>query len=111
MGYRMGAAELVRLRVALAARCGCDGVIASPADNPRALRAEAGAPDLLVVTPGVRRAGDAPGDQRRIATPDAAIAAGADFLVVGRPIIAAADPLAAARAIIADMQKGAAQAA
>ncbi len=108
MGYRLGVRELVDLRTAAAARSGCDGIIASPADDPRALRARAGAPDLLVVTPGVRRATDAAGDQRRIATPDAAIAGGADYLVVGRPIIGDPDPLAAARGFIADMERGAA---
>lgn len=108
MGYRYTAAELVRLRATQAARCGCDGIIASPADNPDVLRRAASAPDLLIVTPGVRRATDDAGDQRRIATPEAAIAAGSDYLVVGRPIASSADPLAAARGIIADMEKGAA---
>jgi orotidine-5'-phosphate decarboxylase len=58
---------------------------------------------MAIVTPGIRPAGDAPGDQRRVATPGAAICAGADFLVVGRPITAAREPRAAAEAIIAEM--------
>lgn len=108
MGYRYTARELVARRSAEAARLGCDGIIASPADHPRALRAAAGAPGLLVVTPGVRRDIDATQDHRRHATPMAAIAGGADYLVVGRPIIASADPLAAARSFVADMERGAA---
>ncbi|MGH7108918.1 MAG: orotidine 5'-phosphate decarboxylase / HUMPS family protein, partial [Stellaceae bacterium] len=63
----------------------------------------AGAPHLLVATPGVRLAGAARDDHKRAGTPREAIAAGADYLVVGRPIIRAADPAAAARRIIADM--------
>jgi orotidine-5'-phosphate decarboxylase len=108
MGYRHTARELVDLRTASAVRCGCDGIIASPADDPRALRAAAEAPDLLVVTPGVRRSTDATQDHKRHATPTQAIARGADYLVVGRPIVAAPDPLVAARAFVADMEQGAA---
>jgi orotidine-5'-phosphate decarboxylase len=58
---------------------------------------------LALVTPGIRPAGAAAGDQKRIATPAAAIAAGADYLVIGRPIIAAADPKAAAAAIVEEI--------
>jgi orotidine-5'-phosphate decarboxylase len=58
---------------------------------------------LVLVTPGIRPAGAEAGDQKRIATPSAAIAAGADYLVVGRPIVAAADPKAAAEAIVAEI--------
>jgi orotidine-5'-phosphate decarboxylase len=58
---------------------------------------------LALVTPGIRPAGSDPGEQKRIATPAAAIEAGADYLVVGRPIIAAPDPKAAAQAIVADI--------
>ncbi|HPF71849.1 MAG TPA: orotidine-5'-phosphate decarboxylase [Candidatus Krumholzibacteria bacterium] len=83
----------------LAWDAGCDGLVCSAADLPR-LRAAVG-PDPLVVTPGIRPAGAAVNDQHRIATPRAALDAGADFLVVGRPITRAADP-AAALAAIAD---------
>lgn len=58
---------------------------------------------LVLVTPGIRPSGAAAGDQKRIATPEAAIGAGADYLVVGRPIIEASDPKAAAEAIVADI--------
>jgi orotidine-5'-phosphate decarboxylase len=76
-------------------------VICSP-QEAGALRASLG-PGFLLVTPGVRPAGESSGDQRRVATPRDAIAAGSDLLVVGRPITAAADPVAAAEAILAEM--------
>ena len=76
---------------------GCDGVVCSPRDLP-VLRGEVG-DELLAVTPGVRPAGASDDDQRRIATPAAAVRDGADFLVVGRPITRADDPAAALSAI------------
>jgi orotidine-5'-phosphate decarboxylase len=91
---------LERARRALAA--GADGLIASALEAPR-LRTLPEARGRLIVTPGVRPQGAAPGDQKRTATPAAALAAGADHLVVGRPIIAAPDPVAAARAILAEI--------
>jgi orotidine-5'-phosphate decarboxylase len=108
MGYRMGAQELVEHRVRQAASVGCDGVIASAHDDPGHLRRVAGSEGLLVVTPGVRPAGDPVQDHARVATPAQAIARGADYLVVGRPILGKPDPAAAARAIIAEMEQGAA---
>lgn len=104
IGYRMGVSELVRRRARQAAEAGCHGIIASPEDKPTSLRAAAGAPGLLVATPGIRPAGADAGDQKRIATPAQAIADGSDYLVVGRPIVAQPDPAAAARAIIAQMR-------
>lgn len=85
----------------LAWDCGCDGLVCSAADLPR-LRAAVG-PEPLVVTPGIRPAGSAVHDQHRIATPGAALAAGADFLVIGRPITRADDPAAALAAIADEM--------
>lgn len=108
MGHSQTVAELVDLRVRLAASAGAHGVIASAADDPAALRASAGAP-LLVCTPGIRLPGGQAHDQKRVATPDAAIRRGADLLVVGRPITQATDPAAAARAVLALMQAGADQ--
>ena len=105
-GYTMTVPELMARRVADVVDLGGDGIIASGQDDPNTIRAQAGAPSLLVVTPGIRLSGGDAGDQKRIATPAAAIARGADYLVVGRPIVAAADPAAAARAIIADMAAG-----
>jgi orotidine-5'-phosphate decarboxylase len=104
MGYRSGVADLVRTRTAMAVACGCDGIIASPHDRPDQIRRDAAAPGLLVATPGVRPAGSAADDHKRFATPAQAIASGADYLIVGRPIVASADPAAAARAIIAEMR-------
>lgn len=106
MGYDRTLQEIIDLRVRTAADSGCDGVIASAADDPDAIRARSGRADLLVGTPGIRLAGADHHDQKRAATPDAAIERGADYLVVGRPIIGAADPAGAARTIIALMQQG-----
>ncbi len=92
--------ELVMRRAELAMRAGCAGVVASP-HEVAAVRSVA--PDLLVVTPGVRPAGAATGDQKRVMTPAEARAAGADLVVVGRPLRDAADPAAAARAIVAEL--------
>jgi orotidine-5'-phosphate decarboxylase len=105
MGYRLGAEELVRLRVREAARCGCDGVIASARDDPDALRRVAGTDRLLIATPGIRPAGNAADDHQRMATPREAILMGADYLVVGRPVVATPDPAASARRIIAEMEE------
>lgn len=81
---------------------GVRGFVASPAEA-RALRLALG-PEALLVTPGIRPAGAAAGDQKRVATPAQAIADGADLLVVGRPIRDAADPLAAARGVLAEIE-------
>lgn len=85
----------------LARECGLDGVVAS-AREAAAIRSACG-PDFLVVTPGIRPAWAAADDQRRIVTPRDAVAAGADVLVIGRPITRAPDPADAARRILAEM--------
>ncbi|MCR9150931.1 MAG: orotidine-5'-phosphate decarboxylase [Rhodobacteraceae bacterium] len=95
-------AEITVERAARALRAGADGVITSPREAA-AIRALPEAAGRLIVTPGVRPAGAAAGDQKRIATPAAAIRAGADHIVVGRPVWAAPDPAAAARAILDDL--------
>jgi orotidine-5'-phosphate decarboxylase len=102
-GYAATVAELVARRAAQAREIGVDGVVCSPeeAANLRAIVGDR----LCLVTPGIRPAGADIGDQKRIATPAAAIAAGADYLVVGRPIIAAADPKAAAQAIVDEISR------
>jgi orotidine-5'-phosphate decarboxylase len=97
-------ADVVIQRARLAAECGLFGVVASP-QEAAAIREHA--PELCIVTPGVRPAGVDAGDQRRVATPRAAIEAGADLLVVGRPIRDAKEPAAAARAIVAELEAGA----
>jgi orotidine-5'-phosphate decarboxylase len=106
MGYALPVDELVRLRVRQAVECGCDGIIASAADDPNAIRRMAGALHLLIATPGIREPGGDVHDQKRVATPAAAITRGADYLVVGRSITQADDPVAAAERIVADMERG-----
>jgi orotidine-5'-phosphate decarboxylase len=106
LGYAGGVAELIAARAKLAWTAGCDGIIAAPQDNPHDIRRAAAAGGLLVVTPGVRLAGAARDDHRRSGTPAEAIAAGADYLVVGRPIVKSGDPAGAAARIIADMRVG-----
>jgi orotidine-5'-phosphate decarboxylase len=100
-GYDTSVRDLVAQRARQALECGVDGLVCSPEEVPN-LRALVG-DRLALVTPGIRPAGSEAGDQKRIATPSAAIAAGADYLVVGRPIVAAADPKAAAKAIVAEI--------
>src|SRR5215813_8641193 len=100
-GYDFTVSELVAERAAQARDVGIDGLVCS-GEEAALLRPMIGA-GMVLVTPGIRPAGAAAGDQKRIMTPAAAIAAGADHLVVGRPILAAADPKAAAGAIIAEI--------
>ena len=94
--------ESVLRLVKLAEHAGVDGVVASPQEAAQ-IRSAVANPKFLIVTPGIRPAATGADDQRRVATPAAALAAGANYLVVGRPITAAADPVAAAREIIAEM--------
>lgn len=92
-----GVSRLARL----AMESGLDGVVSS-VEESASLRDETG-PDFLIVTPGIRPAGAEVGDQKRAMTPADAVASGSDYLVVGRPIIGAADPAVAARAIREEM--------
>ena len=100
-GYRLPVRELAAARAAQALEIGVDGLVCSAAEAPN-LRAIVGS-KMTLVTPGIRPAGAAIGDQKRIMTPAAAIAGGADYLVVGRPILSAADPEAAVQAIVAEI--------
>ena len=103
-GYAMDVTALVACRARQAQQLGIDGLILSPGEVA-AMRAQVGA-GMLLVAPGIRPAGDPAADQKRIMTPALAIAAGADHLVVGRPVTHAADPRAAAIAILADIAAG-----
>ncbi|MGJ4992898.1 orotidine-5'-phosphate decarboxylase [Bradyrhizobium sp. HKCCYLS3077] len=100
-GYAMSVKELVAHRAAQARDIGIHGLILSPEET--ALVRPLVGPDMQLVTPGIRPAGSDVGDQKRIMTPALAIAGGADRLVVGRPVTGAADPAAAAEAIVADI--------
>jgi orotidine-5'-phosphate decarboxylase len=100
-GIAASAEEMVLRRARLAAEAGLEGVVASPKEAS-AIRNALG-DRLLIVTPGIRPSGAASADQARVATPADALRAGADYLVVGRPITAAADPRAAAEAILDEM--------
>ena len=102
-----GASDHVLRLARLAWSAGVRGFVCSPAEA-RSMRAALG-PEALLVTPGIRPAGADAGDQKRVATPAAAIADGADLLVVGRPIRDAADPLAAARAVVAEIERAGAR--
>jgi orotidine-5'-phosphate decarboxylase len=102
-GYDFTVAELAAERAAQARDIGVDGLVCS-AEEAANLRAIAGG-GMVLVTPGIRPANSEKGDQKRVMTPAAAVAAGADYLVVGRPIVAAPDPKAAAEAIVAEIAR------
>ncbi len=103
IGVSGSPADSVMRLVKLAAHAGVDGVVASPQEVAN-IRANVTNASFLVVTPGIRPS-QTTDDQRRVATPGAALAAGADYLVVGRPITGAPDPLAAAHEILKDMER------
>jgi len=100
-GYAFGVKELVARRAAQAHAAGIDGLILS-AEEVASQRAKFGR-ELIFVTPGIRPAGTEVADQKRVMTPAAAIAAGADYLVIGRPITQAKDPRAVAEAVVAEI--------
>ncbi len=104
-GYGSPVGELVKRRAEQARDVGVDGLVCSP-EEAGALRGLAG-DKMVLVTPGIRPAGAAVGDQKRIMTPAKAVAAGADYLVVGRPITEAADPKAAAQSIVEEIAQAA----
>ncbi|MBX9911987.1 MAG: orotidine-5'-phosphate decarboxylase [Beijerinckiaceae bacterium] len=97
-GYGLAVRDLVRMRAEQARTTGMDGIVCSAAET--GIVRDAIGRDMLIVTPGIRPAGGAAGDQKRTLTPGEAITAGVDHLVVGRPIIRAADPRGAAAAIM-----------
>jgi orotidine-5'-phosphate decarboxylase len=99
-GFGLGVSDLVAKRAIQARDSGVDGLVCS-AEEVTALRRFIG--DMVLVTPGIRPAGAASGDQKRVMMPAAAISAGADYLVVGRPIVEAPDPKAVADMIVAEI--------
>jgi len=101
-GYALGVRDLVERRARQAHAIGVDGLILSP-EEVSAMRTLLG-PDITLITPGIRPSGSAAGDQKRIMTPANAIEAGADYLVIGRPVTQADDPKASAEAIIAEIR-------
>lgn len=105
-GYDMSVGELAAARAAQARDMGVDGLVCSPeeATNLRGIVNRS----MVLVTPGIRPAGSATGDQKRIMTPAKAIQAGADYLVVGRPVVEAGDPRAAADQIVAEIEQASA---
>lgn len=104
-GYEMSVPELAAARAAQARDTGVDGLVCS-AEEAAHLRGIVG-PGMVLVTPGIRPSGSAGGDQKRIMTPARAIEACADYLVVGRPVLEARDPKAAADAIVSEIEQAA----
>jgi orotidine-5'-phosphate decarboxylase len=102
-GYRFGVSELVEARALQAHALGVDGLVCS-AEEVGDVR-EIVKMQMVLVTPGIRPSGSEHGDQKRVMTPEKAIAAGADYLVVGRPIVAAQDPKSVAESIVASIEE------
>jgi orotidine-5'-phosphate decarboxylase len=101
-GYATSVPDLVLKKAGQAKDIGIDGIVASAAEAAP-IRKKVGS-ETLIVTPGIRPTGGDAGDQKRIVTPKDAIKAGADYLVVGRPVTAASDPVAAAQSIAAEIE-------
>ena len=99
-GHSRSTEELVAMRAICAREAGCRGVVSSAHEVSKVASV---APGLMLITPGIRPAGSATGDQKRVMTPAEAIAAGSTHLVIGRPIMKAPDPAAAADAIVREI--------
>lgn len=104
MGFMASVEDLVRYRVALAREAGADGVVASGLEAA-GIRAQVG-DSLLIVSPGIRSAGVGRDEQKRVTTPEDAMRAGVDYIVVGRQILRAADPKTEADKVVAEMERG-----
>jgi orotidine-5'-phosphate decarboxylase len=103
LGYPVPISDLVELRVRKAVESEMNGIVCSPLEVARVR--EIGGPNLILVTPGVRSAGAAVGDQRRVATPAEAIRDGADFVVIGRQVTRAANPREACEQILGEISQ------
>ena len=110
IGYDLEPASLVQRFALLAEASGMDGVVASP-NEVALIRSSIRKPQFVIITPGVRPAGASTSDQKRVTTPRDAISAGADYLVIGRPILGADDPVLAARQIVEEMESSVASGA
>jgi orotidine-5'-phosphate decarboxylase len=108
MGYRLTVKELIELRVRKSLEYGSDGIIASAADNPNEIRKLVANERLLIATPAVRPAGSPSDDHKRLASPTEAIRDGADYIIMGRPILEHANPRYQAQQVISQMEQGAA---
>jgi orotidine-5'-phosphate decarboxylase len=106
MGYVWTVKQMIENRVRDALRYGSDGIIASAHDNPNEIRKLVQSQGLLIATPGIRPAGSDTDDHKRSATPADAIRGGADYVIMGRPILYAQDPKLAAQAVVRDMEHG-----
>jgi orotidine-5'-phosphate decarboxylase len=108
MGYLKSLPEIIEVRVKQSIRCGCDGIIASADDNPDEIRKMAGWDKLLIATPGIRESGRPTEDHKRFTGPFEAIDKGADYLIVGRPIIRPdnEDSITVAKRFISEMERG-----
>jgi len=107
MGYRgITVKELIELRVRNSIKHGSDGIIASAADDPNDIRRIVESERLLIATPGVRMEGALTDDHKRLATPAEAIRKGADYIIVGRPILKASDPRGSALELVRQMEAG-----
>jgi orotidine-5'-phosphate decarboxylase len=106
MGYRLTVRQLIELRVKKSLEYGSDGIIASAADNPNEIRKLVQNQGLLIATPGVRPEGSSADDHKRLASPSQAIRDGADYIIMGRPILAHPDPRSQAEQVIRQMESG-----
>jgi orotidine-5'-phosphate decarboxylase len=106
MGYRLTVKQLIELRVRKSLEYGSDGIIASAADNPNEIRKLVSNEGLLIATPGVRPSGSPADDHKRRATPMEAIRDGADYIIMGRPILAHPNPRQEAQQVISQMEQG-----
>ncbi len=106
MGYRLTVKQLIELRVRKSLEYGSDGIIASAADNPNDIRRLVANQGLLIATPGVRPVGTNSDDHKRVASPADAIRGGADYVIIGRPILEHPDPRFQAEQVIKQMELG-----
>lgn len=106
MGYRLTVKELIAHRVRKAIACQCDGIIASAHDDPNEIRRLVNDQSLLIATPGVRPYGHSVDDHKRSSNPAQAVRDGADYIIMGRPIVQSPDPVVQAQRVVEQMKMG-----